>query len=73
MKCNTGFLSIQSECGKYGPEKLRIRTLFTQCLTVCVFAVKAYFSKKDFHKSICWLGKLIKRKPLNQTFSMNEV
>ena len=23
--------SIQSECGKYGPEKLRRRTLFTQC------------------------------------------
>ena len=25
-------LRIQSECGKYGPQKLRIRTLFTQCL-----------------------------------------
>ena len=26
------FLCIQSKCGKYGPEKLQIRTLFTQWL-----------------------------------------
>ena len=26
------FLPIQSEYGKYGPEKIRIWTLFTQCI-----------------------------------------
>ena len=26
------FLRIQSECWKYGPEKLRIRTIFAQCI-----------------------------------------
>ena len=42
-------------------------------LAVCVLKVKAYFLKNDFHKSICWLGKLVKRRPLNQTDCMNEV
>ena len=28
-------LRIQSECGKYGPEQLRIRTLLMRCFYLC--------------------------------------
>ena len=31
---------IQSECRKYGPEKLRVRTVFTHCLTSDVKAIR---------------------------------
>ena len=39
------FYGIQSECGKYGLEKLRIRTLFTHIVLVFLLQVLNAFTK----------------------------
>ena len=53
-------LRIQSECGKMrekcGPEQLRIRTLFTQCLH------DNSFSKTVFLISVLWVNDLLMTK-----------
>ena len=57
--------------GKYGPEKLRVQTLFTQCLR-CIFSTTLKkTSSKMFDGILNTLATLLKRRLWHRCFPVN--
>ena len=62
VNANTPYLSVFSlNAGKYGPEKLRIRTLFTQCKEV-IFSHK----DKDIHYPLTYFNDTVNNQVAHQ-------